>query len=297
MKKKVEIKEISLEHLSKEDNVHTGIPNVSVSKMSSLVNEFQFDFSYPQLINDIVMGICTKGKGVVNINLKEYNISKNTLVILPPNSVVEVIEGLNSLYVEFSFFKIDFISHLQLLKDIELMSTLVQDRACIDIEEEDFEFFKSLFRIVGIQYDNKSQYQKEIIKNLVYVMIYKAIELLNVIKHQNDEGLTNRFNQIFKSFYFLLLKNFSTHRTVNFYAKELHLSPKYFSKSILLASGKLPSDWIDNMVIINSKALIKGTTLSISQIADRLHFPNASFFGTYFKKRVGMSPLDYRNSE
>lgn len=292
-----QITAITLEQLGKEEKVYTGIPNISVSRMSSLINEFQYDFSYPHIVKDIAIGICTAGKGVVNINLKKYKISINSLIILPPNSIVEVLDGLDSLYFEFSFFNVDFISHLQLLKDIESMSSLVQDRACINIAEEDFEFFKSLFRSIAIQYNNKSLYQKEIIKNLVHVMIYKALELFNALENQSEEELTNRFNQIFKSFYFLLLKNFSTHRTVNFYANELHLSPKYFSKSVLLASGKLPSEWIGEMVIISSKALIRGSKMSISQIADQLNFPNASFFGSYFKKRVGITPLEYRNKE
>jgi len=140
--------------------------------MSSLINEFQYDFSYPHIVKDIAIGICTAGKGVVNINLKKYKISINSLIILPPNSIVEVLDGLDSLYFEFSFFNVDFISHLQLLKDIESMSSLVQDRACINIAEEDFEFFKSQFISIAMKYNNKLLYQIENIKNLINLIIF-----------------------------------------------------------------------------------------------------------------------------
>ena len=36
--------------------------------------------------------------------------------------------------------------------------------------------------------------------------------------------------------------------------------------------------------------------MSVQEIAYSLNFPSASFFGKYFKRYVGMSPLEYRNS-
>ena len=43
--------------------------------------------------------------------------------------------------------------------------------------------------------------------------------------------------------------------------------------------------------------LITTTDKSIKEIADLLNFPNASAFGTFFKKQVGMSPVNYRQNE
>jgi len=32
------------------------------------------------------------------------------------------------------------------------------------------------------------------------------------------------------------------------------------------------------------------------EIADRLHFPNPSFFSKFFKRETGMTPAEYRQS-
>ena len=40
----------------------------------------------------------------------------------------------------------------------------------------------------------------------------------------------------------------------------------------------------------------KSTNMTIQEIAYSLNFPSASFFGKYFKRHMGMSPLEYRNS-
>ena len=44
------------------------------------------------------------------------------------------------------------------------------------------------------------------------------------------------------------------------------------------------------------KAKLKSTDMTIQEIAYSLNFPSASFFGKYFKRHLGMSPLEYRNS-
>ena len=51
------------------------------------------------------------------------------------------------------------------------------------------------------------------------------------------------------------------------------------------------------MVIMDAKAQLKSTNLPIYQIADSLNFNNVSFFGKYFKRYVGVSPQEYRNSK
>ena len=58
----------------------------------------------------------------------------------------------------------------------------------------------------------------------------------------------------------------------------------------------LTSKIITSMVIMDAKAQLKSTNLSIHDIAYALSFTNMSFFGKYFKSNVGMSPQEYRNS-
>lgn len=53
---------------------------------------------------------------------------------------------------------------------------------------------------------------------------------------------------------------------------------------------------IDKHAILEIKALLRSSSLSVQEIAYRFEFPNLSFFGRYFKKHTGMSPLQYRGS-
>lgn len=60
---------------------------------------------------------------------------------------------------------------------------------------------------------------------------------------------------------------------------------------------KNASEIIGRMVIAGIKASLKCTDQTILQISEEFHFPNPSFFGTYFKKHTGMTPAQYRKLE
>lgn len=86
-------------------------------------------------------------------------------------------------------------------------------------------------------------------------------------------------------------------RSVQFYAERLHLTPGYLSTFVKNVSGKTPSEWIDSYVVLEAKALLKSSMLTIQQISNELNFPSQSFFGKFFKRVTGMGPKTYRENK
>ena len=56
-------------------------------------------------------------------------------------------------------------------------------------------------------------------------------------------------------------------------------------------------EFIDRSVLLEIKMLLQSTDLSVQEIAYRLHFPDQSYLGRYFKKHTGESPTEYRNTK
>ena len=79
----------------------------------------------------------------------------------------------------------------------------------------------------------------------------------------------------------------------SWYADRLCVSPKYFAQVIYKESGKYAKDWIRDYVIRAAKKMLKSGNYTVQEVSDALHFANQSFFGTYFKKAVGLSPKDF----
>ena len=105
-----------------------------------------------------------------------------------------------------------------------------------------------------------------------------------------------RKEYIFERFYESLVQSYQSERSVKFYADQLCLTPKHLSGVVKEVSGKTVGEWIDELVILEAKALLNSSSMNIQEIADRLNFANQSFFGKYFKHYTGMSPKEYRKS-
>lgn len=69
----------------------------------------------------------------------------------------------------------------------------------------------------------------------------------------------------------------------------------YLSTVIQNVTNTTAKSIIDKHVILEIKVLLKSTNLSVQEISNQLCFPDQSFFGRYFKKHTGLSPLQYRN--
>ena len=105
--------------------------------------------------------------------------------------------------------------------------------------------------------------------------------------------MQSRQQMIFERFLWLVQKHYREERGIAFYADKLCLTPKYLSTVIYQCGGRHASEWIRDYVILEAKALLKSRQYTAQQVSDLLNFPNASFFGKYFKAATGFSPRQY----
>lgn len=59
--------------------------------------------------------------------------------------------------------------------------------------------------------------------------------------------------------------------------------------------GVTPYEYLLDRKILTAKMMIKNTGMSIKEISDYLGFRDCHYFSNFFKKRTGVSPLNYRN--
>ena len=107
---------------------------------------------------------------------------------------------------------------------------------------------------------------------------------------------SKRKEEIFKQFIAAVQDNYTKERNVIFYADKLCVSPKYLSAVVHEVSGKHATNWINEYVILECKAMLKVEGDSVKNVCNRLNFPNQSFFAKYFKQHTGMTPREYKNS-
>jgi AraC-like DNA-binding protein len=127
-------------------------------------------------------------------------------------------------------------------------------------------------------------------------MARDCIRLMGRIASQGmshlDDSATKptRSDRIVALFMQCVRANYRAHRDLGFYAGELGLSLKHMSLVIHEQTGRHPSQWIKDHVILDAKTMLCSGNYSVQQISDELNFANQSFFGKYFKEAVGVSP-------
>ena len=136
-----------------------------------------------------------------------------------------------------------------------------------------------------------------IYKGEVLRMLY-SIFLLDLQNAQNcaivHRQTPQRIEEIFIGFIRLLPDNFAEHHDIPFYASALHISPVYLSRVVRLVTGRTVIDYINQMLLMEALFLLRTSELSITQIADRLHFADTPSFSKFFSRLNGMSPKEYR---
>ncbi|WP_308744487.1 helix-turn-helix domain-containing protein [uncultured Bacteroides sp.] len=132
---------------------------------------------------------------------------------------------------------------------------------------------------------------KEILCALIYVFTAEVSAIY--ANHPMKATATHR-EELTENFFRLLHEYFSSRRDVAFYADCLCITPKYLARVIQQVTGHTPAYWIADFTVREAKTLLKSTTLTVTELSERMNFPNSSFFARYFRRHAGVSPQEYR---
>lgn len=73
-----------------------------------------------------------------------------------------------------------------------------------------------------------------------------------------------------------------------------YMSKYHFIKVFKAAMGETPQGYMNRLLIEKAQLLLRDTTLTVSEIAERLGVSDPLYFSRLFKKHCGLSPAKYR---
>jgi AraC family transcriptional regulator, transcriptional activator of pobA len=247
--------------------------------------------------------LCTGGNIDAAIGDKRCHIKENDLLLLVPYSFIHLYEisedfkGV-ALHSNLDFFMCEANKILDVKMQLYMMSHLQITLT----EDESASILKLMMSIhQRIEIENKNNISE--VRRIILTKLIKSLtetlglELINTFmsKHDFEEPEINRNDEVLRKFIASLNNNYRKERNVAFYAEQQYLSYGYFSRIVREKSGMSAKEWIVRYVTNDAKNMLEHTQDSVKEIADRLNFPNQSFFGKYFKQYVGVSPKDYRS--
>ena len=93
-----------------------------------------------------------------------------------------------------------------------------------------------------------------------------------------------------------LENNYFNHIDIKVLAAQFGFSRAYFSTLFVKRTGETPYDYLTKIRIDRAKEYLKQGQHSVEEIAYSVGFSSLQRFSEAFKKRVGLSPLQYRKS-
>lgn len=134
-------------------------------------------------------------------------------------------------------------------------------------------------------------------QHILRAMLYEALMLLDRAGGAADGG--RAMNDVSDSrhidgFVRAVEAEYMERHDVEYYADKLCITPNYLNKVVRKSLGTTAKGYIGRKLLEEATRQLAYTTLSVAQIAGRLHFGSPSYFVRFFKKRTGMTPLQYR---
>ncbi|MGL6125809.1 helix-turn-helix domain-containing protein, partial [Chryseobacterium artocarpi] len=251
---------------------------------------------HSRLFDGLLLGFMISRSMKMQIHFLDYEINAGDIAVLPPQLLMDTKYLSEDAEIVTIGISLDFMSAFPILREF-VMNNQIRWKPVIRLREDEIMLQNELITLIKNFYNKKSSPNKaEILRHLVMVMINMISEIYTELPNSQSSP-KSRTHEIIDDFYQLILKYTKEQRNVNFYAEKLHLTPQYLSTFLKEKTGRSVSQWIDHILILEAKTLLKSTNLSIKEISNELNFGETSIFCRYFKRTTGVSPKSYRNQK
>lgn len=252
--------------------------------------------TFPMQIDRMLMVVCTAGGISATVDTETRHLTAGDVMVLRPGHYINDCKTDGDFNGFFATMTRDRLDHL--LPTMQYIIPFGARLGCapvIHLAEDEVEHLSLLCDLLCRQLKQRSRpYGGTALASLCETIFYTTLGIYSTRLGQAP-GQSRR-EELLSRFIELLESNFTSQRTVKFYADRLCVTPKHLSAVVKESSGKTASDWIDQRVILEAKQLLRSTGMNVQEISAALNFANQSFFGKYFKHLTGMSPRDYRSN-
>ena len=270
------------------DNLDVVSNNEIETKVANLVKHF------PMKLAATCMVIVFKGSVKFSVNFQDYVATENTCLIVTEGTIVENVAYEQDSRLIFLSFMQNGISSTSTPSQHNLHRLYALQVVKMNLLPKHLDMVKDVYRMLRIILSDES------FANNREGAARSCLDLMgNIIMQASDNQSelatkTSRRDEIVARFLQCVADNYRIHRELSFYASQLCLSLKYMSHVVYERTGRHPSQWIRDYVILDAKTMLRSGRYTVQQVAAELNFPNQSFFGKYFKEAVGVSPKKWK---
>lgn len=243
-----------------------------------------------------VVVACLEGSITASINLKDIEVKQGDLVTLLPGSIIQIYEQKDKLRLGFIGFSSEMVSSVNMIKAMNSTFSIIMKHPVLPLPSTIISYFDEYFTLWSHLTTGPYTIQPNMVQSTLKALL-EGINYLYENYHKQPKTIHTRRENICQDFMQLVIDNYTKERQAQFYADKLGITLQYLSAIVKQVTGKNALDIIAQVILTDVKAKLKSTDMTVQQIAYSLNFPNASFFCKYFKRYMGITPIEYRASK
>jgi AraC-like DNA-binding protein len=238
---------------------------------------------------------------IMSYGRENYDYQEGSLVYTAPGQLMEYKDKIN-IPIKSGWA---LMFHPDLIRAFPLNKKMKEYRffgyhtsEALHISNKEKEILLSILEKIEIELDsNLDDFSEEVIVTNIELLLNYSKRFYNrqfITRKNFSKTIVERFESLLQEYFESGKQKELGIPSVQYCADKLNFSPNYLSDLIRKSTERSVLEHIHYHVIELAKSHLLNSELSISEIAYEIGFEYSQYFSRLFKKKVGMSPMEYR---
>lgn len=254
-------------------------------------------YTAPVRLNQLTLLFVLQGEIQINIDYYPYKITANDYLMITPAHLAQPTSMTSDFKAKLLVIDLEFIELFR-PNDISPSISNIMEIRKHPVTPFTQDEMRHIMKYIALLKE-KIHLRNHLLHPAVIKVTFLSfmLEVFNIMMGKRDFSAPSkptRREEIANNFFALLLEHCKEEHEVSYYADKLFITPQYMSLVLKDVTGKTANVLIDHAIMIEAKIMLRSQEYTVQQIADILHFADQSSFGKFFKKKAGVSPLEYK---
>jgi len=161
----------------------------------------------------------------------------------------------------------------------------------LPVSQDEFTMMNALIEGIEQEFDDENKRSITVLRSYLHILLTNLNRLYRV---NRPDGEATETSTLVREFQQLVSEHFLTEHSVQDYADRIGISTSHLRDTVKEITGYPPGHFIRQKLILEAKRILAHSNETVAEVGYHLNFEDSSYFGRFFKRETGMSPVAFR---